>query len=765
LHYFTELETLGLPFNKINNIQPILKLVKLEKLDLSYNIIEDITLLKNLKHLKYIDLSCNPITDLESLLDFNMRFNSKENYKVSKNEILINDCDHITNPPIDVVKRGDEAIRRYFNKIKEEGVDYIYEAKLILVGEGSSGKTSLQKRLLNEKADLPKNDERTRGIEVVDFEFDKGKIAHIWDFGGQVVYYPVHRFFITENSVFVLLASTRHNAHNFDYWLPTIFQFGGKSPVIIGQTCHDGNTARWNDLNTYLGNQNFNIIKTLADPYYQINLPDNNKGLNTIKDCIISQIKGLHHFGKPVPKSWSTVRNALFENSKLVSHISFQTFVDLCKGLAPDRFKNKEDIEDCCNFLHSIGVVLWYSKIEELKGCVILKPEWAMDAVYKIIDDKSIQEHNGHINPDDFTRLWNDKSAEEHVVLKKMLETFKIAFPTKHSNRQYIIPARLTSMPPGKLWELEENFLHLEYEFEFMPKGIVNQLSAELSRYIQGNEVWNNAVNLTINETKSQIIEDAYNRILTITSKGINAQGINMLIMNALKNIIESYKGVKEEINVKCFCKDCQKSKTPSAFSYNQLLEKLKKNPNAIVTCNRSDKVFNVVELLYDVGLGKTGNKIIPIFLASSEELKGDREQFEIFINRENKELIKKGVFIELVVWEDFIDCMAQTKLQDEYNKAAIHSEIFISLFWTKVGMYTKEEFGKAYAHFKEKGKPSVYTYFKNEVMRPNVDNRSRLAFVEELKKMGHYPTYYENIDNLKYQFKMQLQKILPDFN
>ena len=33
------------------------------------------------------------------------------------------------------------------------------------------------------------------------------------------------------------------------------------------------------------------------------------------------------------------------------------------------------------------------------------------------------------------------------------------------------------------------------------------------------------------------------------------------------------------------------------------------------------------------------------IFLASSSELKKDRKDFEIFINRKNKDLIKKGFF------------------------------------------------------------------------------------------------------------------------
>jgi hypothetical protein len=104
-----------------------------------------------------------------------------------------------------------------------------------------------------------------------------------------------------------------------------------------------------------LGNPNFKIIRTSDDPYYLIDLPNNNKGLQTIKECIISQIKNLHHFGQPVPKSWSTVRNALLEKAKSDSYISFLSFIGLCKELEPNHFKTKEDIEDCCNFLHCIS--------------------------------------------------------------------------------------------------------------------------------------------------------------------------------------------------------------------------------------------------------------------------------------------------------------------------------------------------------------------------------------------------------------------------
>ena len=42
--------------------------------------------------------------------------------------------------------------------------------------------------------------------------------------------------------------------------------------------------------------------------------------------------------------------------------------------------------------------------------------------------------------------------------------------------------------------------------------------------------------------------------------------------------------------------------------------------------------------------------KKIKLFLASSSELKEDRQQFEIFINRKNKLWIDKGIFLCYIV-------------------------------------------------------------------------------------------------------------------
>ncbi|MEM8677252.1 MAG: hypothetical protein AAGF83_25855 [Cyanobacteria bacterium P01_G01_bin.67] len=154
--------------------------------------------------------------------------------------------------------------------------------------------------------------------------------------------------------------------------------------------------------------------------------------------------------------------------------------------------------------------------------------------------------------------------------------------------------------------------------------------------------------------------------------------------------------------------------------------------------------------------------KTIKIFLASSSELESDRREFEIFINRKNKEYIKKDLFLELLLWEDFIDAMSATRLQDEYNKAVADCDIFVSLFHTKVGKYTEEEFLKALETFKANGKPLIYTYFNQAKVEITPQIVSLLDFQKKLSDLGHFYTKYDNIDDLKYKFSEQLIKVLP---
>jgi hypothetical protein len=159
--------------------------------------------------------------------------------------------------------------------------------------------------------------------------------------------------------------------------------------------------------------------------------------------------------------------------------------------------------------------------------------------------------------------------------------------------------------------------------------------------------------------------------------------------------------------------------------------------------------------------------KTIKIFLASSSELKTDREAFETAIYRKYKKwLPQHNIFLHLDIWEDYIDAMSKTKLQDEYNKAVKECDIFVLLAFTKVGKYTEEEFEKAFGQFQATNKPFIFTYFKNTQVFTNEINEddmmSLFQFKKKLDSLGHFYTTYKNIEDLQFQFVAnQLDKLL----
>jgi len=159
--------------------------------------------------------------------------------------------------------------------------------------------------------------------------------------------------------------------------------------------------------------------------------------------------------------------------------------------------------------------------------------------------------------------------------------------------------------------------------------------------------------------------------------------------------------------------------------------------------------------------------KTIRIFIASSSELKEDRDQFRLFISQENDRLHKKGLYLELVQWEYFLDAISDSRLQSEYNEAIKSCDIVVCLLFTKVGKYTAEEFDTAYQVFKDKGKPKIWTYFKNAQINTGSitdEINTLLAFKKKIGELGHFYTEYTNIDNLINKYRSQLDKFLPSF-
>ena len=196
------------------------------------------------------------------------------------------------------------------------------------------------------------------------------------------------------------------------------------------------------------------------------------------------------------------------------------------------------------------------------------------------------------------------------------------------------------------------------------------------------------------------------------------------------------------------------------------------------VKCHKSGDDVSLLELLDGLKLENLPNwaarpsksdslQTIRIFLASSAELREDRDEFDLYFSHVNDHLIdQKSIRLEIVRWEYSVDAMSKTRLQDEYNRKVRDCHIFVSLFKHKVGKHTEEEFDVAWETFRETGRPQIFTYFRdfpktNDESNPNAaDDDSLNRFQKRLSDLGHFYTTYNDAEHLKRQFRDQLTQL-----
>ena len=110
---------------------------------------------------------------------------------------------------------------------------------------------------------------------------------------------------------------------------------------------------------------------------------------------------------------------------------------------------------------------------------------------------------------------------------------------------------------------------------------------------------------------------------------------------------------------------------------------------------------------------------------------------------------------------------MSETRKQDDYNEKVRSCDLFVSLFMTKTGKFTEEEFDVAHREFQNSGKPLIYTFFKDaQISTATADLDALISlrdFKKKLSELGHFYTQYDSTEHLKRQFKDQLEKLLEE--
>jgi hypothetical protein len=340
------------------------------------------------------------------------------------------------------------------------------------------------------------------------------------------------------------------------------------------------------------------------------------------------------------------------------------------------------------------------------------------------------------------------------------MKKFNLCYGAKDQPDIYFIPDLFEDIEPNFDWDGDAS-MHFRYNYDdFSPDAFMTRFIVEMHQDIVEDKRWRSGVFISNGSCRAKVYQTYRKNYIHIEITGNKGEGRSYLyaIRDIFRKLHKPFPQMK--ITQEVLYKD-------HWLDYLQLVKL--ENKGKPYYHIELDEDLPITDILngYSTPIDRKGSqKHLKIFLASSAELKEEREQFEIFIHRENQQLYKKGIFIELIIWENFIDAMSKTRLQDEYNNIVKNSDIFISLFFTKVGKYTKEEFEAAFGQFKKTGKPLVYTFFRNasiDTEKITKEIKSLLAFRKKLEDLGHFRTIYKNIDDLKFQFKNQLEKILPD--
>ncbi|MCI5124038.1 MAG: hypothetical protein D3925_06075 [Candidatus Electrothrix sp. AR5] len=350
------IQVIDLSDNNLKECSFLKNLNQLTVLDLCNNQIKDISFLKNLKQLYFLDLSNNNLRnisvlqELYKLREINLKKNqikeisvfrkfislnrlSLENNRITKLPDWITELppetiydrydsnpdgkgihvfnNPLTNPPPEIIDQGREAMRAYFRSFKKENGVRLHEAKVLLVGEGMAGKTSLLKRL--QGLNFDKKESQTHGINVLSLlgrdlpgfvKPAEDSRLHIWDFGGQEIMHASHRFFMSNRSLYILVLDSRTDSKKF-HWLRHIEKYGGKSPLIVAMNKIDINPSY--NIEQKSINASFPWIE---NRFFRISCKSK-EGLPEIIRSIAVSVPATPLYGMEISKSWLEIRTEL----------------------------------------------------------------------------------------------------------------------------------------------------------------------------------------------------------------------------------------------------------------------------------------------------------------------------------------------------------------------------------------------------------------------------------------------------------------------
>lgn len=557
------IKTLFLWNNQISNINILSNLYDLKNLDLGNNRISDISPLSNLSNLAHLDISSNTISDLRPLeklivKNFDIVYDQYDTDEELENVIFIQ-YNHFTIPPIEVIEQGNDTIIQYFEDARTYSLKSLNECKLIFVGDGGLGKTSLMKKIIG----LPHTkEETTHGInkktwnEIKNIEGEEIRV-NLWDFGGQHIQHSLHQFFLTEKVIYILLLDPRNDSSAI-YWLEQIEKLGKGSEVLIVY-----NWKEEKDKNSHNNKNFYELRKTypkLRDPFL-LSCKEGD-GFDNFKTVLTEIILSQKDLLVQYPINWFKIKSELEKNVTVNKNfIAYNEYDLICDH---NKYYNETNRKNLLKQLDKIGSIVFFDRpiLEELQ---VLNPDWITTGAYSVITSEITRVNKGHLNSKDLKEIFKDEKylfANEKVKLKYKVKDFQfiLALMTDYDlcvfnpfiQDEYLIPCAFEGEKPVEFEEYKIDAKQYRFQFESAFEMLIMYrfMARNISKCIEKG-YWQSGIVLkdSNNETFALVETNQHSKIIDFWITGKNIRGLWEVLRSDVKDIISKYSlKYKEEV-------------------------------------------------------------------------------------------------------------------------------------------------------------------------------------------------------------------------
>ncbi len=414
---------------------------------------------------------------------------------------------------LNIAARGTEELLVYLRSLAD--ADALYEAKLLLVGEGKVGKSCLLAAMRGE--DFIENRPTTHAIDIrgLDLPHPTRKVAirlNAWDFGGQKVYRITHQFFFSRRSLYLLLWQPRLGPEQCDVrgWIERIRLRVGEQARILIVASHCESAERVARIDrAELRRDHGEVIVG----FHEID-SKTGAGIDELKTAIARAASELPQMGDRLSQRWRAARDAV--QALEAPQITFAKYAAIC---AEHRLKPGET-EILGDLLHDLGDIIFFGDDEGLRDAVVLQPEWLTRAIGFVLEDPETDRESGVLGHRRLRSIWYDHGREGreryepalHPYFLRLMEKYDVSYRLE-GEAESLVAQLVPDVRPELPWTADrppapgEHQISLVCELSDEPPGLAPWMIVRTHRFAGHPRHWQRGTFLHYGEHGTALLE------------------------------------------------------------------------------------------------------------------------------------------------------------------------------------------------------------------------------------------------------------------